>query len=128
MPAAPISVATLAAMKTRGERITCLTCYDASFARLLDAAGLDVLLVGDSLGMVLQGHSTTVPVTVDQMAYHTACVARGRSHALLIADLPFLACATPELALINAGRLMQEGGAQVVKLEGGASMVETGGA
>ncbi|WP_295580435.1 3-methyl-2-oxobutanoate hydroxymethyltransferase [uncultured Lamprocystis sp.] len=124
MPAAPISVATLAAMKTRGERITCLTCYDASFARLLDAAGLDVLLVGDSLGMVLQGHSTTVPVTVDQMAYHTACVARGRSHALLIADLPFLACATPELALINAGRLMQEGGAQVVKLEGGANMVE----
>jgi len=125
MPAAPISVATLAAMKTRGERITCLTCYDASFARLLDAAGLDVLLVGDSLGMVLQGHSTTVPVTVDQMVYHTACVARGRTHALLIGDLPFLACATPELALTNAGRLMQEGGAQVVKLEGGASMVET---
>jgi 3-methyl-2-oxobutanoate hydroxymethyltransferase len=125
MPAAPISVATLAAMKTRGERITCLTCYDASFARLLDAAGLDVLLVGDSLGMVLQGHSTTVPVTVDQMVYHTACVARGRTHALLIADLPFLACATPEWALTHAARLMQEGGAQVVKLEGGASVVET---
>ncbi len=125
MPAAPISVATLAAMKTRGERITCLTCYDASFARLLDAAGLDVLLVGDSLGMVLQGHTTTVPVTVDQMVYHCACVARGRTHALLIADLPFLACATPEWALTNAGRLMQEGGAQVVKLEGGASVVET---
>ncbi len=125
MPAAPISVATLAAMKTRGERITCLTCYDASFARLLEAAGLDVLLVGDSLGMVLQGHSTTVPVTIDQMVYHTACVARGRTHALLIADLPFLACATPDWALTNAARLMQEGGAQVVKLEGGASVVET---
>jgi 3-methyl-2-oxobutanoate hydroxymethyltransferase len=125
MPAAPISVATLAAMKTRGERITCLTCYDASFARLLDAAGLDVLLVGDSLGMVLQGHATTVPVTVDQMVYHCACVARGRTHALLIGDLPFLACATQEWALTNAARLMQEGGAQVVKLEGGANMVET---
>ncbi len=125
MSAAPISVATLAAMKSRGERIVSLTCYDACLARLLDTAGVDLLLVGDSLGMVLQGHATTVPVTVAHMVYHTACVARGRERALLVGDLPFLACATPERALDNAARLMQEGGAQVVKLEGGAPMLET---
>jgi len=125
MSAAPISVATLAAMKVRGERIACLTCYDAAFARLLDGAGVDVLLVGDSLGMVLQGHDTTVPVTIDQMAYHCACVARGRGRALLIGDLPFLTYATPAAAVAAAARLMQEGGAQVVKLEGGSSVVET---
>ncbi|MBK1716385.1 3-methyl-2-oxobutanoate hydroxymethyltransferase [Thiocystis violacea] len=125
MSVAPMSVATLAAMKSRGERIVSLTCYDASFARLLDSAGVDLMLVGDSLGMVLQGHATTVPVTVAQMVYHTAAVARGRERALLVADLPFLACATPERALENAARLMQEGGAQVVKLEGGAPMLET---
>jgi 3-methyl-2-oxobutanoate hydroxymethyltransferase len=125
MSLAPISVATLAAMKVKGERIACLTCYDASFAHLLDAAGVDLLLVGDSLGMVLQGHRTTVPVTLEQMAYHAACVSRGRGRALLVADLPFLACATPERALDAAGRLMQEGGAEVVKLEGGSPMLET---
>jgi 3-methyl-2-oxobutanoate hydroxymethyltransferase len=124
MPAA-VTIATLAAMKSRGEPIVCLTCYDASFARLLEAAGVDVLLVGDSLGMVLQGHPSTVPVTVDQMVYHSACVARGRSRALQVADLPFLACATPERALDNAARLLQEGGAQVVKLEGGSVMLPT---
>lgn len=125
MPAAPISVMTLAAMKSRGERIVALTCYDACFARLLDAAGVDLLLVGDSLGMVLQGHATTLPVTVEQMAYHTACVSRGCARALIVADLPFLSCATPERALDNAARLMQEGGAHAVKLEGGAPMLET---
>lgn len=125
MSVVPISVATLAAMKARGERIVCLTCYDASFAHLLDEAGVDLLLVGDSLGMVLQGHRTTVPVTVDQMVYHSACVVRGRQRALVVADLPFLACATPERALDHAARLMQEGGAQAVKLEGGAPMLET---
>ncbi len=125
MPAARVSVATLAAMKARGERIACLTCYDASFARLLEAAGVDVLLVGDSLGMVLQGHATTLPVTLKQMAYHCACVARARQRALIVADLPFLSYATPERALDAAARLMQEGGAQVVKLEGGAPVVET---
>jgi 3-methyl-2-oxobutanoate hydroxymethyltransferase len=124
MPAA-ITVSTLAAMKSRGEPIACLTCYDASFARLLEAAGIEVLLVGDSLGMVLQGHPSTVPVTVEQMAYHSACVARGRSRALLVTDLPFLACATPERAFDSAARLVQEGGAQVVKLEGGAAVVPT---
>ena len=125
MPSAPVTVATLAAMKSRGEPIVCLTCYDASFARLLETAGVDLLLVGDSLGMVLQGHPSTVPVTVEQMAYHTASVARGRSRALLVADLPFLACATPERAFDSAARLLQEGGAQVVKLEGGAAVVST---
>ena len=125
MSAKPITVASLAAMKSRGERITCLTCYDASFARLLDTAGIDVMLVGDSLGMVLQGHGSTVPVTIEHMAYHSACVARGRRRALLIADFPFLVGATPERALIGAARLMQEGGAEVVKLEGGASVLDT---
>jgi len=123
MSSAPITVATLASMKSRGEPIVCLTCYDASFARLLDAAGVDLLLVGDSLGMVLQGHSSTLPVTVEQMAYHSACVARGRPRALLVADLPFLACATPERAIESAARLIQDGGAQVIKVEGGAPVL-----
>jgi len=120
-----VTVSTLAAMKRRGEAIACLTCYDASFARLLERAGVDVLMVGDSLGMVLQGQETTVPVTLDQMAYHCACVARRRERALLIADLPFLSYTTPARALDAASRLMQEGGAHMVKLEGGAAMVDT---
>ncbi len=120
-----VTVSTLAAMKGRGEPIACLTCYDASFARLLEQAGVEVLLVGDSLGMVLQGHKTTLPVTLDQMVYHCACVARRRERALLVADMPFLSCATPERALDAAGRLVQEGGAHMVKLEGGAAVVNT---
>lgn len=125
MSPAPITVATLAAMKARGEPIVCLTCYDASFARLLDAAEVDLMLVGDSLGMVLQGHPSTVPVTVEQMAYHSACVARGRTRALLVTDLPFLSGATAKQAIRSASRLMQEGGAQVVKIEGGAPVLAT---
>ncbi|MEY6431575.1 3-methyl-2-oxobutanoate hydroxymethyltransferase [Thioalkalicoccus limnaeus] len=125
MALAPISITTLAAMKARREPIVCLTCYDAAFARLLERAGVEVLLVGDSLGMVLQGHDTTLPVTVEQLAYHSACVARGRRRALLIADMPFLSYATPERALAAAGQLMQQGGAQMVKLEGGAAVLET---
>ncbi|MBK1641120.1 3-methyl-2-oxobutanoate hydroxymethyltransferase [Chromatium okenii] len=125
MSTAPVSVTTLTALKARGERIVCLTCYDASFAHLLDAAGIEVLLVGDSLGMVLQGHATTVPVTLEHMTYHSACVARGRTRALVIADLPFLTYATPEQALVSAARLMQEGGAHMVKLEGGTPLVPT---
>ncbi|AGA92174.1 3-methyl-2-oxobutanoate hydroxymethyltransferase [Thioflavicoccus mobilis 8321] len=120
-----IGISTLAAMKQRREPIACLTCYEASFAQLLERAGVEVLLVGDTLGMVVQGHDTTLPVTIEQMTYHTACVARGRQRALLIADLPFLAAATPERALAAAGRLMQEGGAQMVKLEGGSAIRET---
>ncbi|KXX64366.1 3-methyl-2-oxobutanoate hydroxymethyltransferase [Marichromatium gracile] len=125
MSASPTTVASLAAMKGRGERIAVLTCYDATFARLLDEAGVEVMLVGDSLGMVLQGHPTTVPVTLDQMVYHTACVTRGASRALVVADLPFMSYATPERALESASRLMQEGGAQMVKLEGGEPYLDT---
>ena len=125
MPSPRVTVSTLAAMKGRGERIACLTCYDATFTRLLERAGVDVLLVGDSLGMVLQGQETTVPVTLDQMVYHCACVARRQERALLIGDMPFLTYATPKDALATAGRLMQEGGVHMVKLEGGAALVET---
>jgi 3-methyl-2-oxobutanoate hydroxymethyltransferase len=120
-----VTVSTLTAMKGRGEPIACLTCYDASFAQVLDRAGVEVLLVGDSLGMVVQGHGTTLPVTLDQMVYHCACVARRRERALLVADMPFLTYATPESAVRAAGRLMQEGGAHMVKLEGGAALIDT---
>lgn len=120
-----ITTAVLAALKQRGRRIACLTCYDAAFCRLLEAAGVEVLLVGDSLGNVLQGQPTTVPVTLDHMAYHSACVSRVSERALLIADLPFMTYATPERALDAAARLMGEGGAAMVKLEGGAELADT---
>ena len=112
-------------MKRNGEKIVCLTAYDSSFATLLEDAGVEVLLVGDSLGMVIQGRDTTLPVTLDEMVYHTRCVARGCEHALLMADMPFLADADPQQALLGAGRLLKEGGAQMVKLEGGATQLET---
>ena len=106
-------------MHANGEKIAVLTCYDASFARVLDEAETDVLLVGDSLGMVLQGHPSTLPVSVDEMAYHTACVVRGNRRAWVIADMPFGSYQeSTELALRHAVRLMQAG-AQMVKLEGG---------
>ena len=120
-----VTVETLRRMKAAGERITCLTAYDASFARVLDEAGVDVLLVGDSLGMLIGGHATTVPVTMDEMVYHGRAVARGCRRALLLVDMPFMSYATPEQALRNAARLMQEGGAQAVKLEGGRTQAET---
>ena len=125
MAAAPVTISTLTAMKERGERIASLTCYDASFCSLLEQAGVEVLLVGDSLGMVIQGQATTLPVTLDQMVYHAACVARARRWAFVVGDLPFLSYATPDRALASAGRLMQEGGAHMVKLEGGAPVVKT---
>ena len=115
-----MTLSTLRAMKARGERIACLTAYEATQARLLEEAGVDLILVGDSLGMVVQGHETTVPVTVDDVVYHTRCVARRRPRAFLLADMPFLSYTSPERALETACRLMQEGGAQGVKLEGGA--------
>jgi 3-methyl-2-oxobutanoate hydroxymethyltransferase len=121
---APVTLATLARMKTEREKIASLTCYDASFAVLMDAAEVDVVLVGDSLGMVIQGHDTTVPVTMDQMAYHSAAVARGLHRPFLMADLPFMSYPTRELALTNSVRLMQEGGAQMVKLESGGKQTE----
>jgi len=113
-------------MKQRGEKIAMLTAYDALMARLLEEAGIDVLLVGDSVGMVLLGYDTTLPVTLEAMVHHTRAVSRGASRALLVADMPFLTYqVSPEEALRNAGRLMQEGGAQAVKIEGGRAVVET---
>jgi 3-methyl-2-oxobutanoate hydroxymethyltransferase len=120
----PVTLTTLDQMKQRGEKIACLTAYDASFAVLLDAADVDVALVGDSLGMVIQGHDTTVPVTMDQMVYHCAAVARGLHRPLLMADLPFMSYPSRELALSNAVRLMQEGGARIIKLESGKGQTD----
>jgi 3-methyl-2-oxobutanoate hydroxymethyltransferase len=115
----------LKAMRGKGEKIAVLTCYDASFAALLEAQGIDVLLVGDSLGMVLQGHETTLPVTLGDMVYHTACVARGAKHAFILSDMPFGTFQiSPQETYAHAAQLMAAG-AQMVKLEGGASMVET---
>ena len=121
----PTTIATLRQMKADRQPIACLTAYDASFAALLDAAGTDVVLVGDSLGMVIQGHDTTVPVSMDDMLYHTRCVSRTLRRALLVADMPFGAYALPEQAYNNAARLMQEGYAQMVKLEGGTLQLKT---
>jgi 3-methyl-2-oxobutanoate hydroxymethyltransferase len=120
----PVTLSTLAQMKARGEKIACLTAYDASFAALLDDAGVDVVLVGDSLGMVIQGHDTTVSVTMDQMVYHCAAAARGIQRSFLIADLPFMSYHSRDLALVNSVRLMQEGGARMVKLESGKGQLE----
>src|SRR5665213_1450043 len=120
----PVTFGTLDGMKERGEKIACLTAYDASFAVLLDAAGVDVVLAGDSLGMVIQGHDTTVPVTMDHMVYHCAAVARGLQRPFLIADLPFMSYPSRELALSNSVRLMQEGGARMVKLESGQGQTD----
>lgn len=119
----PVSVPSLRKMKQDGTPIVALTGYDASFAHVLDAAGIDVVLVGDSLGMVVQGHATTLPVTVDDIVYHCAAVRRGLSRALLMADMPFLSYATPEQALATAKRLLVDAGAAMVKLEGGQECV-----
>jgi 3-methyl-2-oxobutanoate hydroxymethyltransferase len=122
--AKPVTLRDLARMKADKVKIACLTAYDASFAARLDEAGVDVVLVGDSLGNVIQGHATTVPVTVDDIVYHTKNVARGLKRAFLISDMPFLSYATPEMALANAARLMQEGGAKMVKLEGNGTQAD----
>ena len=115
----------LAKLRASGEKITMLTCYDASFAALCDAAGVESVLIGDSLGMVLQGHDSTLPVTLADIAYHTACVARGCKRPLIIADMPFGSFQeSPQAAFRNAAVLMTAG-AQMVKLEGGVEMVET---
>lgn len=114
----PLSITDLAAMKQRGEKISCLTAYDASFSALIDQVGVDMILVGDSLGMVIQGHGSTLPVTIEDMVYHTRCVSNARQRAFIIADLPFMSYTTPVMAAKNAARLMQLGSAQMVKLEG----------
>lgn len=118
-----LTVPALRRMKAEGRRIAAITAYDAGFARSVDAAGIDLVLVGDSLGMVCQGHDSTLPVTVDDVAYHTACVARGLSSALLVADLPFQADATPGRALDAATRFLQAGAA-MAKLEGAGHKLE----
>jgi 3-methyl-2-oxobutanoate hydroxymethyltransferase len=120
-----VTIHTLRTMKQRGERITMLTAYDATFARLLDESHVDILLVGDSLGMVIQGNDTTLPVTMDEVVYHTRAVARGARRAQVVGDMPFMSYqAGIEQALVNAGRLIKEGGAHAVKLEGGAQHAE----
>jgi len=111
-------------MKQAGEKFTCLTAYDFTFAHLLDQCGVEVLLVGDSLGMVIQGQDSTLPVTVDDMVYHTRAVRRGARNALIMTDMPFLSQTSAAEALENAGRLMREG-AHIVKLEGGAYLTQT---
>jgi 3-methyl-2-oxobutanoate hydroxymethyltransferase len=119
-----VTIPSLNALRAAGEKITMLTCYDASFAALMDRCGVEVLLIGDSLGMVCNGHSSTLPVTVDEIAYHTAAVARGSKSAMVLADMPFGSYATPEAAFNNAVKLMQAG-AHMVKIEGGAWLADT---
>ncbi|AMO97284.1 3-methyl-2-oxobutanoate hydroxymethyltransferase [Collimonas fungivorans] len=120
----PITIPALQALRDKGEKITMLTCYDASFAALMDRCGVETLLIGDSLGMVCQGHSSTLPVTIQDIVYHTASVARGNHTALVLADLPFGAYATPESAFANAVPVIQAG-AQMVKIEGGTWLAPT---
>jgi 3-methyl-2-oxobutanoate hydroxymethyltransferase len=111
-----------------GEKLAMLTAYDATFARLVDDVGVDMILVGDSLGMVVQGHETTIPVTLDDVIYHTSCVVRGTKQSLVVADLPFMSYqASGTQAMLAAGRAMKEGGAHAVKIEGGLEMTETAG-
>ena len=119
----PVTVPGLRAMKAHGEKIVMLTCYDASFATHMEAVGIDVALVGDSLGNVVQGQGSTLPVTLDQMIYHGSLVARGLSSTLQIIDLPFMQFRDPATALAASARLMAEGGAAMVKLEGGSDWV-----
>lgn len=121
----PVTVNTLAKMKRNSEKIAVLTTYDASFAALLEAAGVDVILVGDSLGMVIQGRKTTIPVGIEHIAYHCRAVTRGCQQPLVIADMPFMSFPNVDEALRNAARLMQEGQAGMVKLEGGAVLADT---
>ncbi|MCO5787889.1 3-methyl-2-oxobutanoate hydroxymethyltransferase [Pseudomonas sp. G11-1] len=118
-----ITLTTLNKLKQNGEKFACLTAYDATFAHLESTAGVEVLLIGDSLGMVLQGHDSTLPVTVEEMAYHTASVKRGNRGALIMADLPFMSYATLEQAMANSARLMQAG-AHILKLEGGGWLAD----
>ena len=121
----PVTLSTLKAMRERGDKIAVLTAYDASFARLMDEAGVDVVLVGDSLGMVVQGHSSTLPVKLSEMSYHTRCVARGVKRAFIVAELPFATYQqSPQQAYASAAKLMAAG-SHMVKLEGGGVMAET---
>lgn len=120
-----VTVKTIREMKNNNEKIVSLTAYDASFARVIDEQGVDVILVGDSLGMVMQGHDSTVPVSVDDIIYHSKSVAPQCKRALVLADLPFMSYTNPNQAITNAARLMQEGQAHMVKLEGGEAQLDT---
>ena len=120
-----VTLASLRKAKREGRRFAALTAYDASFAALEDAAGVELILVGDSLGMVIQGHRSTIPVTMDHVVYHTALVSRGAGSALVMGDMPFMSFANVDDARRNAARLMQEGGAEIVKLEGTGAQAET---
>ena len=120
-----VTVQALLGMKKRGETIACLTAYDASFSRLLDQSGVDIILVGDSLGMVIKGEQNTLSVTMDEMVYHSCCVAKARKRAWLIADLPFMSYSSLPQAAKNSARLVREGYAQMVKLEGGGRCADT---
>lgn len=117
------TLSTLNKFKKDGIKFTCLTCYDSMFARMMDNAQIDAILIGDSLGMVVQGHDSTLPVTVDDMAYHTANIARSNNHALILADLPFMSYVTLSEAVANSRRLMQAG-AHVIKIEGGSELCD----
>lgn len=121
----PVTVRDIRAFKERGERFAMLTAYDANAARLLDEAGIPILLVGDSLGMVVLGYDSTVPVTMDEMIHHTAAVVRGRTDAMVVGDMPFMSYqASVEEGLRNAGRFLKEAGAHAVKLEGGGRVLD----
>ena len=120
-----ITISTLNRMKAAGEKIAVITSYDASFTQQIEKAGMDVILVGDSLGMVVQGHESTLPVTVGDMVYHTANVMRVSERVMVVADMPFMSHGSPKQALDTAGRLMKEGGAHMVKIEGGAPQLDT---
>ena len=121
-----ITTRTVVDMKSKGEKISMITAYDFTMARIVDHAGIDIILVGDSASNVMAGHETTLPITLDQMIYHTSCVVRGVDRALVVADLPFMSYqVTIKEALINAGRMMKEAGAHAIKLEGGTFVAET---
>ncbi|HEY1147282.1 MAG TPA: 3-methyl-2-oxobutanoate hydroxymethyltransferase [Pseudoduganella sp.] len=124
VPTKAVTIPTLNALRAAGEKITMLTCYDSSFATLMDNCGVEVLLIGDSLGMVCNGFTSTLPVTVQDVAYHTAAVARGTKAAMIVADMPFGSYGTPQQAFDNAVKLMQAG-AHMVKIEGGAWVADT---
>ena len=119
-----LTIADLHTMRENGEPIACLTAYDATFARVCEEAGVDVLLAGDSLGMVIQGHATTIPVTLDDVIYHARCVARAARRVFVMADMPFMSAATPDAALRHAMRLMQDAGVQGVKIEVGKRQMD----
>ena len=120
-----ITIKNLKEMKESGEKIACLTSYDASFARIQDKAGVDLLLIGDSLGMVLQGRDNTLRVSISDMIYHSGIVSNATKRAIIVTDMPFMSYSTPVQALGNAARLVSEGGAHVVKIEGGSELSET---